>query len=94
MSKRIRGQQTRRRTYLKEWRKHRGLTLEAAAERFDMSTAQLSRIENAKQAYTQDLLELAAVVYKTDIVSLLFRDPKSSDALWAAIASAIGGAGR
>ena len=54
-----------------------------------MSPAQLSRIENAKSPYTQDFLELAATVYKTDVASLLFRDPKSSDALWNAIASSL-----
>lgn len=90
MSKRIRGPQARRKTYLKQWRKHCDLTLEAAAPAFDMSPAQLSRIENGKSPYTQDMLELAAVVYKTDIASLLFRDPKNSDELWHAIARSLG----
>jgi transcriptional regulator with XRE-family HTH domain len=90
MSKRIRGPQQRRKTFLKHWRKHRGLTLEAAAPEFDMSPAQLSRIENGKSPYTQDMLELAAIVYETDVASLLFRDPKSSDPLWNAIARALG----
>lgn len=92
MSKRIRGSQARRRTFLKHWRKHREMTLEAAADKLDMSAAQLSRIENARQPYTQDMLELAAQVYETDVASLLFRDPKSSDALWGAIAGALKGA--
>lgn len=90
MSKRIRGHQARRRTFLKEWRKHRGLTLETAAPEFDMSPAQLSRIENGKSPYTQDMLELAAAVYETDIASLLFRDPKNSDQLWHAIVRSLG----
>jgi transcriptional regulator with XRE-family HTH domain len=90
MSKRIRGPQQRRKTFLKQWRKHCELTLEVAAVEFDMSPAQLSRIENAKSPYTQDMLELAARIYKTDVVSLLFRDPKSSDPLWNAIARSLG----
>jgi len=65
------------------------MTLEAAAPLFDMSPAQLSRIENAKSPYTQDMLELAAIIYKTDVLSLLFRDPKNSDPLWSAIAGAM-----
>jgi transcriptional regulator with XRE-family HTH domain len=93
MSKRIRGPQARRRTFMKEWRKHRGMTLETAAPRFGMSDAQLSRIENAKSPYTQDVLELAARVYETDVASILFRDPKSSDALWGAITSVLGKTG-
>lgn len=90
MSKRIRGPQARRSTFLKAWRKHRDLTLEAAAPEFDMSPAQLSRIENALSPYTQDMLELAAIVYQTDVASLLFRDPKNSDPLWNAIAKSLG----
>lgn len=93
MPRRIRGPQVRRRTFLKQWRDHRDMTLEEAAPLFDMSPAQLSRIENAKSPYTQDVLELAAVIYKTDVLSLLYRDPKSSDALWAAFAKTMGAAG-
>jgi transcriptional regulator with XRE-family HTH domain len=58
------------------------MTLEKAAERFDMSPAQLSRIENAISPYTQDFLELAAHTYQTDVVSLLTRDPNSDPDLW------------
>lgn len=93
MPRRIRGKQARRKTFLKQWREHRDMTLEQASAEFDMSPAQLSRIENAKSPYTQDMLELAAIVYRTDVASLLFRDPKNSDALWGAIAAAIGRAG-
>lgn len=56
-----------------------------------MSPAQLSRIENAKSPYTQDVLELAAVIYNTDVMSLLFRDPKNTDRLWGALAKAMSG---
>lgn len=93
MPKRIRGPQPRRKTFLKHWREHNDLTLEAVAPEFDVSPSQLSRIENAKSPYTQDMLELAAVIYKTDILSLLFRDPKHSDPVWHAIASAMERAG-
>ena len=59
-----------------------------------MSPAQLSRIENAKSPYTQDILELAAIVYKTDVASLLFRDPKQPpDPLWKALSGALQKAG-
>lgn len=72
----------RSRTYLKQWRVYRGLTLERAAERFDMSGAQLSRVENGKSPYTQDFLELAAEAYLTDVASLLMRNPEAPEALW------------
>lgn len=58
------------------------MTLETAAGHFDMSSAQLSRIETAKSPYTQDFLELAALVYNTDVFSLLFRNPKDEVAIW------------
>lgn len=89
MPRRIRGSQPRRRTFLKEWREYRKLTLEAAGAELGMSAAQLSRIENTKGPYTQDLLEHAAIVYKTDVFSLLFRDPANNDALLGAIGGAI-----
>ena len=72
----------RRRTFLKEWRVFRDLTLERAAERFDMSGAQLSRVENGKSPYTQDFLELAAEAYQTDVARLLMRDPGSPEGIW------------
>jgi transcriptional regulator with XRE-family HTH domain len=44
-----------------------------------MSTAQLSRIESGKQPYTQDFLEAAADALRTDVASLLMRDPSKED---------------
>jgi transcriptional regulator with XRE-family HTH domain len=82
MPRRIRGKGERKRTFLREWREVRNLTLERAAERLDMSAAQLSRIETGKAPYTQDLLEVAAVAYRTDVASLLMRDPSDPDAMW------------
>lgn len=83
MPRRIRGRDLRRRrTFLRQWREHRELTLEKAAERFEMSAAQLSRIETGKSPYTQDFLELAAFAYRTDVPSLLMRDPSDPNAMW------------
>jgi len=78
----------RRKTFLREYRKKAGLTLERAIERFveagldDMSEAQLSRIETGKQPYTQDFLEAAADAYGTDPASLLMRDPGDPEGIW------------
>lgn len=71
-------------TYLREWREHRlpNLTQEEVASRFDMSGAQLSRIENGVSPYTQDFLELAAHAYQTDVASLLMRDPSDPEGIW------------
>ncbi len=88
MPRRIQRPAQRRRTFLRAWRKHLGLTQERAVARFielgvdDMSTAQLSRIESGLQGYTQDFLELAAEAYRTDVASLLTRDPSDPDGIW------------
>lgn len=83
MPRRIRSKSTpRRRTFLRQWRDFRDLSLERAAERFDMSAAQLSRIERGESPYTQDFLELAADAYQTDVPSLLMRDPTDPESMW------------
>lgn len=84
MPKRIAFQQkrTRRRTYFKQWREHRGLTQEQLAERLDTSVASISRIESGSQPYTQDVLEALADALMTDPASLLMRDPSNPDAIW------------
>lgn len=71
-------------TQIKAWRKHHGMSLERLAERlalqldFDISEAQLSRIERGQQPYSQDLLEALAVVLRTTPAALLNVDPAQS----------------
>lgn len=62
-------------THLKAWRKFRHLTQERLAERLGVSTATVSRIENARQPYSQAYLEAAADALLTTPGSLLERDP-------------------
>lgn len=68
-------QHQRQRHFLAEWRKHRGLTQERAADQLQITQASLSRYENGKQPYNQDFLEAAAEAYGTDPASLLMRNP-------------------
>lgn len=70
---------SRRRTFLKEWRLSKNLTLEKASERFGMSAGQLSRIENGKSDVTLGFLEIASEAYGTSIASLLDRKPGEKD---------------
>jgi transcriptional regulator with XRE-family HTH domain len=91
MPRRIRGSAPRRQTFLRQWRKSRDLTLERAADRFNMSAAQLWRIETGEAPYTQDFLELAARAYRTDVASLLMRDPTDPEALWSIWENALPG---
>lgn len=71
-----------RRTYVKEWRKFRNLTLERLADRIDMSASALSYLERGQSAYTQDTLEKLAEALMTDPASLLMRNPSDEDAIW------------
>jgi transcriptional regulator with XRE-family HTH domain len=80
-----------RKTYFREWRKHRDLTLEEAADKIGeylrdhnvaigYTYATLGRLERGIIGYTQIVLEAMEHVYKTDAASLLMRDPEDDDA--------------
>jgi transcriptional regulator with XRE-family HTH domain len=71
----------RRRTFFKEWRKYRGLTLEEAAERSGMTAGNISAMERGAQGYTQDGLEALALAYSTEPGLLLNADPAKDDAI-------------
>lgn len=77
-----------RRTFIRQWREHRGLTLEQLAERVGTAIeggfthASLSRIERGLQPYSQPVLEAVAHALQTDAASLLMRDPSADEAIW------------
>lgn len=66
-------------TFLRAWRKYRGLMQDELAQRLDISTAVLSRIERGSQRYNQDFLEAVATVLGCSPVDLLSRDPNEED---------------
>lgn len=70
---------SRHQTFLKEWREHRGLTLEAAAEKLDIHYTTIARIERGQSPYSQDFLERAAAAYECDVIDLLTVDPLTTD---------------
>jgi transcriptional regulator with XRE-family HTH domain len=77
-----------RRTFIREWRKHRNLTLEQLSSRLeemgqaDLGPSALSMLERGQRAYTQQSLEALAHALQTDVASLLMRDPTDPDAIW------------
>ncbi len=71
-----------RRTFIRQWREHRGLTLEQLADRVDMTPSYLSMFERGMRGYTQNTLEAIAEALQTDAASLLMRDPTKDDAIW------------
>ena len=79
---RFRGATRHRRTFIREWRQSRGLTLEQVANRIGITHASLSRIERGLQPYSQPLLEAIADVLQTEPASLLMRDPTDPEGIW------------
>jgi transcriptional regulator with XRE-family HTH domain len=71
-----------RRTYIRQWREHRGLTQEQLAARIDMTPSHLSMLERGQRGYTQDTMEIIAEALQTDVASLLMRNPEDPEAIW------------
>lgn len=78
-----------RRTYLRAWRQHRGMTLRGLTQKIaDMrgepvvSYPSLARIEVGDQPYSQPILEALADALEVPVESLLAHDPKSPDRVW------------
>jgi len=71
-----------RRTFIREWRKFRGLTQEQLGERVEMTGSHISMIEAGQRPYTQETLEAIAEALQTDPASLLMRNPMDPDGIW------------
>ncbi|MGH6875936.1 MAG: helix-turn-helix domain-containing protein [Rhizomicrobium sp.] len=79
MPHKIGDSEKRRRHFIREWRVFRGLTQEYLAEQIGATKASISRIENFKQSYTQEILEACAEVLGTHPGVLLMRPPGNAD---------------
>lgn len=80
MAPRKKPEHSRSRTYLREWRKFKKLTLETAAGRAEIDGTTLGRIERGEVPYNQDTLERLAFAYGCDVSDLLTIDPLKPDA--------------
>jgi transcriptional regulator with XRE-family HTH domain len=70
------------RTYIKEWRKYRGLSLRRLADRLELdgpddtiSHTSIQRIENGIQPYSQPVLEALSHALNVSVVDLISVDP-------------------
>lgn len=77
-------------TCMRAWRQHRGLSLRELAARIaeaggdaSISHASLARIERGLQPYSQPVIEAVARALDVDVASLIARDPKSPERVWA-----------
>lgn len=72
-----------RKTYIREWRERRGLSLRRLADRLELdgpdetslSHASIGRIENGQQPYSQPIIEALAHALDVDVVDLIGTDP-------------------
>lgn len=69
-------------TYIREWREYRGLSLRRLADRVELdgpaetiSHASIGRIENGEQPYSQPILEALASALNCSVTDLLSVDP-------------------
>lgn len=72
----------RRRHFIKEWRKFRGLTQEQLAERIGVAVSSISQLETMKQGYSQPTLEAIADALDCEPADLLMRNPTQPEAIW------------
>jgi len=57
--------------FIKAWRKHRKMTVEAVAERAGLTASMISQLETGRSAYTQNSLEAVAGALGVDAWQLL-----------------------
>ena len=72
-----------KKTYIRQWRKHRGLSLRKLAARIEsspgeelISFASLGRIERGQQPYSQPIIEGIAQALNVTVPMLLESDPE------------------
>ena len=69
-------------TFIRQWRKHRGYSLDKLADMVPMDKSNLSKVERGILPYNQEMLERLADALMTDPASLLMRDPSNPEAIW------------
>lgn len=70
------------RHFIREWRKARGLTLEALSGLTGISAAAISRIETGGAAYTEHTLHALAQALRCEPADLIMRDPTDPEGIW------------
>jgi transcriptional regulator with XRE-family HTH domain len=71
-----------KRTYIREWRKKRDMTLEELAGALEMTASHFSMLERGQRGYTQETLEAIADALETSAAALLTRNPLSDQEEW------------
>jgi DNA-binding Xre family transcriptional regulator len=72
----------RRRIFLKEWRKYRGMTQEQLAEAAGMVVSNVAQLEQGRQGYSDKGLEALADALRCTPGQILMVDPTRDEAIW------------
>ena len=72
----------RQRIFVREWRKHRGYSLEQLADMIGTTHATLSRVERGLLPYNQAFLERTAEMLMCEPADLLVRNPQDPEGIW------------
>lgn len=70
------------RHFIRQWRKHRGLTQEQLAEIVGVTHGAISQLERGETGYTQPMLEALAAAMHCEPADLIMRDPSQPGAPW------------
>jgi transcriptional regulator with XRE-family HTH domain len=70
------------RHFIRQWRKHRGLTQERLAERIGIARSYLTKIERGDRRYDQPFLEAASDALRCEPADLIMRDPTATASIW------------
>lgn len=65
-------------TFFREWREYRGLKQNRVAEMLAVEPSTLSRLEQGKSPYDQDMLERLAEIYECQPSDILSTDPNEN----------------
>ena len=68
-----------RKTYFREWREYRGLTLEQLADRLDTGKSAVRKIEAGENKWNESTLYAWAEALSCEPTDLISRDPKAED---------------
>lgn len=69
----------RRPHFIREWRKHAGMTQEQLAAKIGVAVSTISQLETLKQGYSQPTLEAIADALECEPADLLMRKPPNKD---------------
>jgi transcriptional regulator with XRE-family HTH domain len=72
----------KQRHFIREWRKHRGLTQEKLAERIGVDRTLITHIEKGRRDPDLTFLEIAAEILQCAPADLIIRDPSQPDGIW------------